>query len=395
MLKKITYIIAIIIFCATVFSSYLNEQDIDDSAYVIALGIDDGTDDNSIELTIQIAIPSENGSSSSSASSEESSSSSSEKGSSDTLIKTIECKSIDSGLDSANSIISKKINLSHCKFIVFSEKIASKGISDYIYTLENNVELRSNCNILVSSNDAKEFLESPNPVLENSTSKYYEIITTNNKYAGYTVPATLNTVYSSMYDTFGEACTMLGEVENSDDNEKNIILGGIAVFKEDKLVGTLSADETIPYLIITNKLEESEMSIVSPFSDNKSMDFHLSLSSKTRTNVSIQEPAPHITTSVSLLATIVSSSADFDSSSHEDINKIEQALADHIKNQITNYYEKTAKEFKADIAELGRHAVYNFPTINDWKSYNWLDKYETATFEVNVDVDLESSYFIS
>lgn len=403
--KKMTSLIIIIIFCAIIFSGYLHEQDIDDSAYVIALGIDTGSDENSIKLTIQVSIPSENGSSSSSSSSEESSSSSSEKGSSDTINKTIECTSIDSGLDSANNIISKKINLSHCKFIVFSEEIASRGISEYIYTLENNIELRSNCNILVSKTEAKEFLENSNPVLENSTSKYYEIITANSKYSGYTVSATLNTVYSSIYDTFGEACTMLGNVEENSDEEnsseeksseeKSAILRGMAVFKDDKLAGTLNEEETVSHLLVTNELNESLITIPSPFSENKYIDFHISILSPTRNSVSIQEPTPNVKTSVYLVATILSNTPNFDSSSQEDVNKIEQALSDYIKDGIIEYYEKTSKEFKADIAKLGRHAVYNFPTINDWKSYDWLNKYENATFDVNVNVDVESSYFIS
>lgn len=395
MLKKMTYAIIFIIFCAIVFSGYLHEQDIDDSAYVIALGVDAGSDDKNIELTIQVSIPSENGSSSSSSSSEQSSSSSSEKGSSDTINETIECNSVDSGLSMANNIISKKLNLTHCKFIVFSEEIASRGISEYIYTLENNIELRSNCNILVSKTDAKEFLESSNPVLENSTSKYYQIITTNSEYSGYTVSATLNTVYSSIYDTFGEACTMLGDVKENGDEDKNTVLGGIAVFKNEKLVGTLDTNETIPHLIVTNNLNECIISIPSPFSEDKFMDFHVSILSPTRNSVSIQEPSPKVKTSVSLVATILSNTSDFDSSSQEDINKIEQTLSDYLKGEIMKYYEKTSKEFKSDICKLGRHAVIYFPTIDDWKDYDWLSKYENASFDVNVDVNVESSYFIS
>ena len=60
-----------------------------------------------------------------------------------------------------------------------------------------------------------------------------------------------------------------------------------------------------------------------------------------------------------------------------------------------NYYEKTAREFKSDITGLGKHAVYKFPTIADWEEYNWSEKFETATFDVNVQVNIESSYFIS
>lgn len=234
MLKKIFSILIIVIFCAIIFSGYLHEQDLDDLAYVIAIGIDVGDNDN-LEITFQVSIPSENGSNSSSNSSS-SSSSSSQNESSDTLNKTIECKSINSGLDLANNVISKRVDLSHCKFVVFSQEIASYGIYEYIYTLENDLELRSNCNIIVSTSDAKEFLESSNPILENSTAKYYEIISTASKYTGYTSNITLNSVYTSISDTFGETCTILGHIQEEENEAPEILLSGLAVFKGDKMV---------------------------------------------------------------------------------------------------------------------------------------------------------------
>lgn len=412
MFKKMFYVMGIIIFCAVAFSGYLHEQDINDLAYVIAIGFDVGNDDK-LKLTFQISIPSGN----SSGSSGSGGSSSSEKGVSDTLNQTVECNSFNSGLNTANNIISKKLNLSHCKFIIFSEKLASLGILDYIYTLENNIELRSNCNILVSTSTAEEFINSSTPILEHSTSKYYEIITTSSKYSGYTSNATLNTVYTSIVDDFSETSTMLGNVqkeEGSEDEsssggnssssgqtsskdgmESDIIIGGMAVFKKDKLVGTLSKEETVPYLIVTDKLKECVVSIPSPFSEGNYIDLHIYDFSKTKNSVKLDSSGPQITTDVTLKSTILSNDFDFDSSSKEDIEKIISAASDYFKEQIMNYYEKTAREFKSDITGLGKHAVYKFPTIDDWEEYNWSEKFETATFDVNVKVNIESSYFIS
>lgn len=389
MLKKISSILVIVIFCAIIFSGYLHEQDIDDLAYVIAIGIDVGSNNN-LEVTFQISIPSENGSTISS-----SSSSSSEKETSDTLNKSVECNTINSGLDLANNIISKRLDLSHCKFIVFSQEIASYGIYEYIYTLENDLELRSNCNIIVSTSDAKEFLASSNPILENSTAKYYEIITTASKYTGYTSNVTLNSVFTSISDTFGEICTILGHIQKEEENKPEIVLSGLAVFKGDKMVGTIPVDETIPYLIVTNQLNESTISCASPFSEDELMDFHVSVFSKTKHKVSFNENTPHITTDIYLDSTLLSNSDDFNASSPKDISKVEEALSNYIRDEVTNYYEKTSKEFKSDISGLGKYAVYYFPTIQDWKEFDWLNKYEKATFEVNVDVNLNSSYFIS
>lgn len=435
MFKKTIFAIIIISFCAIVFSGYIHEQDIDDLAYIIAIGFDSGEEDN-LKLTFQISIPSENGSSGSSTS-DSSSSSSSKKGMSDTLNQTIECSSIYSGLDKANNIISKKLSLSHCKFIVFSDEIASLGILDYIYTLENSLELRANCNVLVSKGPAEEFLSSANPIMEHSTSKYYQGITSASRYSGYTSDATLKTVYASLSDTFGETTTILGSIEkdvsgssgesessgdsgssgggessgdsgssgggessggsgsSEESSSSSIVIGGIAAFKGDKLVGFLSAKEALPHLIVTNNLKESVISIPSPFVDGKKIDLHIYDFSNAKNNVSIEGSGPHVKTTSSLRATILSNNDGFNSSSKEDISKIENAVSEYLEEEILKYYEKTAKEFKSDISRLGKYAVYQFPTTADWESYNWLNEFENSTFEVSVKVNIQSSYFIS
>lgn len=394
MFKKISFIVIVIIFCAIIFSGYIHEQDLDDLAYVIAIGIDVGNDNN-LEITFQVSIPSANSSSSESSSSSETESSSSQEDSSDTLNKSIECETINSGLYLANNIISKKIDLSHCKFVVFSEEIASQGIYEYIYTLENNLELRSNCNILVSTCDAKEFLESSNPILENSTAKYYEIISTASKYTGYTSNITLNSVFTSISDTFGEVCTILGHVKEEENDSSEIMLSGIAVFKGDKMVGTLSVDETIPYLIVTNKLNECTISTDSPFSENKQMDFHVSVLSPTQHTITFDNASPHITTNIFLEATLLSSSDDFNAASPNDVSQVEEVLSNYVKEEVEKYFEKTSKEYKSDISKLGKYIVYQFPTQKDWTDFDWVNKYEQASFNVNVDVNINFSYFIS
>ena len=96
---------------------------IDELAYVVAIGFDVGKDSNLV-ISFQINMPS--------SSKEESSSSSS---SSSSVINTVECNSFDVGVSLLNSYLSKKVNMTHCKYLIFSEELATKGIGDYIYSL--------------------------------------------------------------------------------------------------------------------------------------------------------------------------------------------------------------------------------------------------------------------
>ena len=76
------------------------------------------------------------------------------------------------------------------------------GISDIIYTLINDVELRPDCNILISRCDAYDFLSNSKSELESITAKYYEIIANSSRYTGYTADITIEDVFNRLTDTF-------------------------------------------------------------------------------------------------------------------------------------------------------------------------------------------------
>ncbi len=105
--------------------------------------------------------------------------------------------------------ISKKLNLSHCKVIVISEEVAVLGISDIIYTLINNVEIRPDCNVIISRATAYDFLADSKSELESITAKYYEIIATSSRNTGYTSNITISDVFDKLSDTFAEPCAIL------------------------------------------------------------------------------------------------------------------------------------------------------------------------------------------
>ena len=109
--NKLNILFVIIILVSFTISGYYSKQDINDLAYVVAIGIDKG-ENNDLKISFQLSIPSKNASSSESSASP------------DTVIDTIECSSIESGISLANGYVSKKINLSHCKVLVISEEVA-------------------------------------------------------------------------------------------------------------------------------------------------------------------------------------------------------------------------------------------------------------------------------
>ena len=204
---KIIFIIILIIILTIGFYSSYDSLKIDNLAFVIALAIDKGENDK-YKISFQIAKPSSM------------SESSSEKGSTST-INTIETNSIGSAVGIMNSYVEKQLNFSHCKLVVFSENVARNGISDQIYTLVNNVQIRPTTNIIVSKTDAKSYIENSTTNLEILPTKYYEVFPNASKYTVYSTNSTLGDFFNSLKSNTIEPSAILGGIINSEDIDNN------------------------------------------------------------------------------------------------------------------------------------------------------------------------------
>lgn len=397
-LKKLLAICLIISMLFFLTGCY-DANGIEELAYVVAIGLDIN-DNNELELSVQIATSDNKSSSDSSSSTSQSNSSN---------LTTIKCNTIDTGIALINNHISKKLNLSHCQVIIISEKLAKQGVSVYIDTLLNSSELRNDCSVIVSKCSAKDYLNSVNPALENLTARYYESTLNSAKYTGYTTDISLFEFYSKMKDSCSEAYAIYGAVlsenqinspvkENADYiagnnpiSDKDVIGNlGIAVFRDDKLVGKLSGLDSICHILINNELKSCVLSIPSSDFQTEFIDLSLISEKKTKSSVKIINNTPHITTDIYLVAQGLSMDNQINYSSKEQLNLIERTASEYISKQVSNYLYKTSTVLNADICGFGRFALKNYLTIDEWLASNWLNNYKNATFDVNVHLKVKS-----
>lgn len=189
--KNILIITIIIGLLASVNNYSSSGENIDDLAYVMAVGIDVGTTAkykislqlSTIESSATEAIikPEENEEDSSGGGKGASGGSSigDQNTSNSFEIYTMECDSLDTAINITNTFLNKDITLSHCKVLVISEEQAKEDIARIINTFINKVEIRPDCNIIVSSIPKDEFSGNDVPKLENLLSKYYDITANN------------------------------------------------------------------------------------------------------------------------------------------------------------------------------------------------------------------------
>lgn len=409
---KNIFIFTLIIVFISAFSSSYSSLNIDNLTYVLAIGID-SSNDNKLEVSFHFSnpIPAE--------------SSASEKVS--PIINTVTASSLSNAINLVNSYQGRQLNLSHCKVIIFSEEIAQKGISDEIYTLINDTQVRPSANIIVSKCNAKYYMKQIQPEIENLLSKYYEIFTDSSKYVGHMPDATIGDFFNALICNTCEPYAILGGInkdnsktnsldtsdfgDNSNNNsqkdynikandssvegENKVENIGVAVFKEDKLVGELNALETMAFLSIRNKLDRFLVSVPDPLNNNQYLDIYLTPKSSSSVKVNTSTSSPYIKIKCEFTAQIYSMSENSKYLSNDVLDSISNSCNSYLESMLLDYLYKTAKDFKADINGFGNFAAKNFTTTNEYKNYNWLDSYKDAFFDVQVNTSVKSGMLIS
>lgn len=399
------FILIIIIIFITSFSASYNSLNLDNLAFAVAIGIDKGSS-SKLKVTFEFIAPS----------------ASIESGAETTpVLNSVECSSITNGINMMNAYLGKKVNLSHCKLIIFSEELAKDGISNEIYSLINEVQVRPSANIVVSKCNTKYYIENSVPSLESLIPKYYDIFPNTSEYTGYTCNATIGDFFNALVCNSCSPYAILGGINPSDINlnpstsqtsddstiksNESPITGnrssqniGLAVFKDDKLAGELNAIETACFLNIKNKVDSFLISIPNPKeleNSNSKIDIYLSPNTTHKIDVSIVNGSPSIKINLEFSGKIYSMSKNSQYLDTEVLNSISTSCNNYLETQFSNYLYKTSTIFESDINGFGVYALSEFTTINEFNDYNWLTNYKDSTFDVKINTILDSGFLLT
>ena len=401
----------------TFFTNVLSSQRLDNLAYVVSIGIDEGEIEK-YKLTFQISTV--KSSSSSSEGGSEGSSSSDSSGMPSYVTHTVECNSIDMGISLMNTYINKQLNLSHCKVIVLSEAVAKKGIRSIVYNFVNKIEMLPDCSIMVCSIPEKEFDGKDVPAMGKILPKFFDLTTnTEEEETEYSQNISINDFYVALENPLAEPYCGIGIVHNTKSksplNDKNTIgidktsssiasqeeelmvdLLGLAAFKDDVMVGELSGIETLCHFILTDHLDQGIVTIPSPFDSKDNLNIYISMTRNPKIHVYLDDGGtPFIKVDANLIGRLLSFN-NTDGTLNEDVIKqIEDAAEKYLTKQLYDYLYKTSKELKCDISSIGKYASLNFLTRQELENYHWLDNYSTANFAVQLNVGIKSGYFLT
>ena len=404
-MKRCRIVIFIIIFSMIVqLTAFYDSREIDDLAYVIAMGIDKNGEN--LVLTLMFAVPIAIGIG-------EQESGGGGKGS---HLISVECNNILSGVKMADAYTSKEISFSHCKLLIISKELAEEGIRSLLDGIYRWKEFRPSMYISISLDSPKNELEKIQPVLEINPAKYLEMINRTYEYTGFLAESNIENIHLQMECTCIQAVANLSGISSDYDIyntdffstapykgrnavfEGDFIAGkspisgneattfkGLAVFDADVMVGTLDGQETMYYRILRGDFESSLLTLPDPIERDRYIVIRISRVKSPDVKVSVEGDNPFIKIKVSLEGDFVSIDSGINYEQGENMRILEKEVNDFLCDEIYNLLEKTAREYHSDIFGYGKKMKYKFLTWDEWVDFGWLNKYKNSSFEVSVD----------
>lgn len=163
---------------------------------------------------------------------------------------------------------------------------------------------------------------------------------------------------------------------------------GIALFNEDVLLAELSAIESICHLLISNELDSCIISIDNPISSGNSekMEIHLFPFKNSKVKVDIKNDKPYIYIKLFLEANVLNIDKEIDYKNEETILKISNETKKVLTEYMVNYLNKVSRKYNTDIDHFCAKAPIHFATLDEWKKFNWNEKFKSAEFDIDIEL---------
>ncbi len=363
-------------------------------AFVTVVGIDVGERDDTIRVTYQISKPRNFSSKESSTEAEDA-----------TEIVSLETPSLFASRNLANVSTSRVLTLVQAKVLIVSEAFAKRG--NLLLELESLVrerDFRRDIILVTCKGEAEEFIRTNKPQLEKAPYRYYELITQTDASTGLVPSTQLHDFMVASEGADRTALTILAGVKEDDERgaqvgnlddltagelrlegNNNVQFLGSAVYRDQKLIGLLSGEETRMAQLVQGKVKQFHMYVPDPDRDGKIVALLARQQRQPIVRVDPFSDPIRISMTIELdLDLAGQQNPDRPVTSYEYIARVERAAEERLKDRLENVVAKSQDELESDFFGLYQTARLRCFTARCWKKVRWGERYAEADIEVDV-----------
>lgn len=371
-------------------------QELEKIGHVVVIGLDKA-ENNMVDVTFQIENPQVGSSEIGSLEKEPPSD-----------IVTLTAPDIVSARELASSVVSRRLSFNNWEVVVISEELAKTPLSHHILAATTgDPEVRRNIMIIVSKENAADFITANKPKLETRPHKYYNFMNQRWRDTGIVPTSTLNHYFQSvtgqLYLTIYATATReesspkpeigykAGEVPQKQGDPVQLV--GSAVLKDGKMIGTLTGKETrIAMLLTREKIARSMvMTVTDPVKQDRQVAIQVFKQRPTAIRIETREERPKVKATIFLKVQVISIPSLIDYVLNMDNQtRLKRAIEDQFTTAAEQLTKKTQEQFKSEPFKWYLQARKNFSTWKQYDQYDWNSKYPTADIEIEVKATLES-----
>ena len=290
--------------------------------------------------------------------------------------------------------ISRKIYAMHMQVLIIKDNLAKENLSEMLDFYFRNVEVRKEFYVLIDTteNNNDKLLEILTPLTNLSSQNILNTLKSDNKYVSVSNLITFNDLMDTYLDEHKELVLptiyikgneQIGDEETNIEktsSDSDLHLGNLAIFKDEKMLGILSREESITVNLI--KGEAKEMLITFNCNENKFASSKVILD-KPKIEIDIKKLQVNI---------IIKGNADLTEYTCNDnlnnakvIKEINNKLNKHYVDIINNSIKNINKKYNSDVYGF-RNMIYK----KDYKYYNQIkDDYYNKVFN-NLNFNIKS-----
>jgi spore germination protein KC len=339
-----------------------NRVEINDIAIVTAIGLD-LVEDDKLRLTLQVAVPSKLVTGGTGGSSGKS-----------TIVISETGATVSEAYRNIQGKLSRRIFFSQSRVLLIGEDLAKKGVFHIVDFHTRYAEPRINSFIMFTKGKASKIINSMPKFESVSAEEMRELAKMGLKVY---VRDFLNMLLTEGIEPFASQFTLKPlEVSTKNKSGETQAVSGIAVFKEDKLVGWMDEVETRGLLWIRNEIKTGVITIKIPEEKgggNISMEI---IRGETNIVPILKQGELKLDVDVVTELSVIENDSKVNLHETKVIEEIQTNAEEEISKRIEMIIEKAKKEYKSDIFGFGQSVYKKYP--KEWNTHykkNWENEF--------------------
>lgn len=381
-MKKYMFILIILNFILT---GCWDKRELNELAITLALGIDKVEGEDEYEVTAQVVVPS---------------AVSMKDGTGGTAVTlfTENGETVYEALRRMTKVSPRKIYPGHLQMLIIGEELAKEGIGESLDLLARDWELRPDFYVVVAKDvTAREILNVTTDLESIPASKMFAGLKVSEKAWAGTYGVTLDELIVDLISE-GKEAVLTGiqlagnkQIGSTQQNIESISkpaqikYDNLAVFKEDRLMGWLTEQDSRGYSGITNSVKSTVTSISCP-NEGKSTIEVTNFHSKIEGNIVHGKPEVNIHTKAE--GNVGEVRCKIDLKNPESIQELEKIYEKEATRIINETIDVLQEEYQSDIFGFGEAIHRSNP--EEWNKIkeNWDEEFSDLTVNVKVDMKI-------